>query len=168
MFRVAAATVLVATAAYAAGEIAVHSSAIGPGGMIAARNSAYGANRSPEVDWTTVPHAKSYALILDDPDAPGPSPFVHWLMWNIPADRTHLDEGAATPPGAVLGRNGHGGTGYWGPHPPSGTHHYNLRALALDTLLPLAAGADRGQFDRASHGHVIATGETIGLYSTPH
>jgi Raf kinase inhibitor-like YbhB/YbcL family protein len=168
MFRVVAAAVLAATTAHAASPIAVHSSAVGPGGTIAARNSAYGANLSPEVDWTAVPHAKSYAVILDDPDAPGAGPFVHWLMWNIPAGRTHLEEGAATPPGAVLGRNGRGGTGYWGPHPPSGTHHYHLQALALDTLLPLVAGADRGEFDRASRGHVIASGETIGLYSAPH
>ena len=51
---------------------------------------------------------------------------------------------------------------------PSGTHHYHLQVLALDTLLPLAAGANRGQFDRASRGRVIASGETIGLYSAPH
>ena len=70
-FRVVAVAVLAATAVRAAVPITVHSSAIGPGGTIAARNSAYAANLSPEVGWTAVPHAKSYAVILDDPDAPG-------------------------------------------------------------------------------------------------
>ena len=168
MFRIVAAAVLAAAVVHAAEPIMVRSSAIGPGGVIAARASAYGANRSPAVTWSAVPRAKSYAVILDDPDAPGPAPFVHWLMWNIPADRTHLDEGAAPPPGAVLGHNGRGGNGYWGPHPPSGTHHYHLQVLALDMVLPLAAGADRGQFNQVSRGHAIATGEVIGLYSAPH
>lgn len=168
MFRVVAAAVLAAATVHAAEPIAVRSTAIGPGGMIAARASAYGANRSPEVSWSAIPGSKSYAVILDDPDAPGAAPFVHWLMWNIPADRTHLDEGAPPPPGAALGRNSRGGNGYWGPHPPSGTHHYHLQVLALDTRLPLAAGADRVAFDQASRGHVIAAGEVVGLYSAPH
>jgi Raf kinase inhibitor-like YbhB/YbcL family protein len=168
MIKSYALALLAAGAAQAAAPIAVRSSAIGLGGMIAQRNSAYGADRSPQVSWTAVPKARSYAVVLDDPDAPGADPFVHWLMWNIPAGRTHLDEGAAPPQGAVLGRNGLGGTGYWGPHPPSGTHHYHLRVLALDTTVPLAAGADRGQLNLASRGHVIASGEIVGLYSAPH
>jgi Raf kinase inhibitor-like YbhB/YbcL family protein len=168
-YRLIEVIALLAAGSAVAGEaMRVHSSAIGPDGTIAVRYSAYGANRSPEVDWSSAPQAKSYAVVLDDPDAPGPAPFVHWLMWNIPAGQTRLDEGVVPPPGAALGRNGRGGTGYWGPHPPSGTHHYHLRVLALDTRLPLAAGADRGQFDRASHGHVIATSEVVGIYSAPH
>jgi Raf kinase inhibitor-like YbhB/YbcL family protein len=167
MIRALALAILAAGAAHAADPITVRSSAIGPGGMIAQRNSAYGDNRSPQVAWTPAPKAKSYAVVLDDPDAPGPGPFVHWLMWNIPADRTHLDEAAAPPAGAVLGRNGHGGIGYWGPHPPSGTHHYHLQVIALDRALNLAPGADRAQLAQATRGHVIASGEVIGLFSAP-
>jgi Raf kinase inhibitor-like YbhB/YbcL family protein len=156
---------IAAGAAQAAG-ISVHSDAIGGDGRFAERNSAYGANVPPEVNWTPVPGAKSYAIVLDDPDAPGGAPFVHWLVWNIPSARTRLAEGAP-PPGVSEGRNGHGGSGYWGPHPPSGTHHYHLRVMALDTALSLDAGADRAQLAQAARGHVIASGEAVGLFSAP-
>jgi Raf kinase inhibitor-like YbhB/YbcL family protein len=156
-----------AGAAISDARISVHSDAIGAGGRIAGRNSAYGAGLSPEVNWSPVSGAKSYAVVLDDPDAPGLQPFVHWLVWNIPPSRPRLDEGAE-PPGASVGRNSNGGTGYWGPHPPNGTHHYRLRVLALDAVLPLAQGANRAQFNQAARGHVIASGEIVGLSSPPH
>ncbi|HEY1447998.1 MAG TPA: YbhB/YbcL family Raf kinase inhibitor-like protein [Caulobacteraceae bacterium] len=164
--------VLVFVLALAAGPalsstaIGVHSNAIGRDGRFAARNSAYGADIPPEVDWTAVAGAKSYAIVLDDPDAPGGEPFVHWLVWNIPSSRTRLAEGAP-PAGVAEGQNSHGGSGYWGPHPPSGTHHYHLRVIALDTELPLAPGANRAQFTQASRGHSIASGEIVGLFSPP-
>jgi Raf kinase inhibitor-like YbhB/YbcL family protein len=157
---------LAAGAAFAAARISVHSDAIGPDGRIAARNSAYGTDLSPEVNWTQIPAARSYVIILDDPDAPGSGPFVHWLVWNIPAAQLRLAEGA-TPPDATEGRNGRGGTGYWGPHPPSGTHHYHLQVFALDTVVALASGADRARLAKAMHGHVIASGEVVGLFSAP-
>ncbi len=157
---------IAAASAISAARISVHSDAIDRDGRIAARNSAYGANVSPEVNWTAVPGAKSYAIVLDDPDAPGAGPFVHWLMWNVPAARTRLAEGAP-PPGVSEGRNGRGETNYWGPHPPSGTHHYHLRVMALDTTLTLAPGADRAQLAQATRGHVIASGEVVGLFSAP-
>jgi Raf kinase inhibitor-like YbhB/YbcL family protein len=161
VFALAAGPALSSTA------IAVHSDAIGAGGRFADRDSAYGANLSPEVDWRPVSGAKSYAIVLDDPDAPGTQPFVHWLVWNIPPLRPRLDEGAE-PPGASVGHNSNGGIGYWGPHPPSGTHHYHLRVMALDTVLSLAQGANRAQFTQASRGHVIASGEVVALFSPPH
>jgi Raf kinase inhibitor-like YbhB/YbcL family protein len=157
---------LAAWFAMAAAQIAVHSDAIGRDGLFAARNSAYGANIPPEVNWAAIPGAKSYAVVLDDPDAPGGAPFVHWLVWNIAASQTRLAEGARAP-GASEGRNSRGEEGYWGPHPPGGTHHYHLRVYALDTVLALPAGADRSRLDKALHGHVIASGETVGLFSPP-
>jgi len=157
---------IAATSAIPAAGISVHSDAIGRDGRFAARNSAYGADISPEVNWTAVPGAKSYAVVLDDPDAPGAEPFVHWLMWNIPSARNRLTEGAP-PPGVSQGRNGHDATGYWGPHPPSGTHHYHLQVMALDTTLALPPGADRAQLAQAMRGHVIASGEVVGLFSAP-
>ena len=147
--------------------IVVRSAAIGPDGTIAARNSAYGANRSLPVTWTSAPDARSYALVIEDPDAPGPSPFVHWLMWNIPPTVTQLGEDVAPPAGAAQGRNGEGSIGYYGPHPPSGTHHYHVQIFALDRTLALSAGADRDSLAEALRGHVIAAGEIVGLSSAP-
>lgn len=159
-------SLVIALAAPDGGAIkTVHSDAIDHGGQIADKNSAYGAGLSPEVNWSAVPRAKAYAVVLEDPDAPGAAPFVHWLVWNIPAARTRLVEGAM--PGAMEGRNGHGGIGYWGPHPPSGTHHYHLEVFALDVVLPLKAGADREALVAAMRGHVLASGEVVGRYSAP-
>ena len=146
-------------------RVAVHFDSIGRDGHIAARNSAYGANIPPEVNWSPAAGAGSYAVVLEDPDAGGPAPFVHWLAWNIPASRTRLAEGE--PPVGAEGRNGRGGVGYWGPHPPSGTHHYYMQVFALDAPLKLGAGADRAALVAAMRGHVLASGEAVGLYSAP-
>ncbi|MGH7024489.1 MAG: YbhB/YbcL family Raf kinase inhibitor-like protein [Caulobacteraceae bacterium] len=146
--------------------VAVASTAIGAGRRIAARNTAYGQNLSPEVNWSAVRGARAYALVLEDPDAAGAQPFVHWLVWNIPARTTRLAE-VGLPAGAIQGRNGRGGAGYWGPHPPGGTHHYHLEVFALDAPLALGAGADRNALVAALRGHVIASGETVGLSSPP-
>lgn len=147
-------------------HIAVSFDTVGRDGAIAQRHTAYGAGVQPQVNWQSVPSARSYDLVLEDPDAPGGAPFVHWLVWNIPAGVTHLAEGAR--PAGTEGRNGRGGVGYYGPHPPSGTHHYHLEVFALDAPLTLKAGADRGQLIQAMRGHVLASGEAVGLSSAPH
>jgi Raf kinase inhibitor-like YbhB/YbcL family protein len=146
-------------------HLAVSSDAIGADGHIADRNSAYGAGVSPEVNWSAAAGARAYALALEDPDAPGAGPFVHWLVWNIPPSVTRLNE-AAPPPGAQ-GRNGRGSVGYWGPHPPTGTHHYHIEVFALDAPLALKPGADRGALVQAMHGHVLASGEAVGFFNAP-
>ncbi len=162
----AAAVWLIAPATIAApvARIALASPAFAAGGAIPSRYSAYGANRSPPLRWTPVRGAKSYVLIMDDPDAHTPAPFVHWLDWNIPASAAALAEN--TPIG-VAGANGTGKRGYFGPHPPSGLHHYHLRLFALDAVLGLAAGADRASLERAMSGHVLAEGKLIGTYAAP-
>jgi Raf kinase inhibitor-like YbhB/YbcL family protein len=160
-------TLVIAMAGRPAAFLTVRSAAMGPAGRIAAANSAYGANRSLPVSWSAAPAAKAYAIVLEDPDAPGAAPFVHWLVWNIPANVTRLAEGAPPPASAMQGSNGTGAAGYHGPHPPSGTHHYHLEVFALDRPLGLAAGANRDALAAALRGHVIAAGETIGLYSAP-
>jgi Raf kinase inhibitor-like YbhB/YbcL family protein len=167
-FHFALTLVVLSAFAEAAGArpIAVRSTAIGADGRIAGRNTGFGADLSPEVSWTAVPGARAFALILEDPDAPGGRPFVHWLVWNIPAAVTRLAEGAA-PVGARQGRNDFGRVGYGGPRPPSGTHHYHLRVVALDAPLALAPGADYTAFAAALRGHVIASGEVVGLASAP-
>src|SRR5947207_2829980 len=98
---------------------------IKPGAKIPSKYSAYANGISPSIAWSQVPNAKSYALIVEDPDAPMARPFVHWLAWNIPASTTRLQEGQAAQ-GAVEGRNGQGKNGYFGPKPPAGDpdHHY--------------------------------------------
>jgi hypothetical protein len=158
-----------------AAVIQVVSDALGADGGIDLRHSAYGDNLSPPLRWTPVEGARDYALILEDPDAPTARPFVHWLIWNIPADITTLPEGVAAEPhppalsGALQGRNGAGSVGYHGPQPPagSGVHHYHFQIFALDGPLDLGPGADIAALTRAMDGHVLADGELIGTYEQP-
>ena len=142
------------------------------GGRIALRNTSYGANLSPAVRWSPTPGARTYALILEDPDAHTPAPFVHWLAWNLPAPIYALADGqsrdAKLASGAVQGRNDAGGVGYYGPRPPPGpAHAYHLEVFALDVPLALAAGAGRGALANALRGHVIADGETVAVFKAP-
>ncbi|HEC81743.1 MAG TPA: YbhB/YbcL family Raf kinase inhibitor-like protein [Thermoplasmatales archaeon] len=121
-----------------------------------------GENISPPLNFSNTPEkAKSLVIIMDDPDAPMGT-FTHWMMWNIPANTTHLLEGENVYP---QGTNDFGVTGYKGPCPPSGTHHYYLKVYALDTLLDLQAGAHRNQLENAMSGHVLAEGQLMGVYS---
>ncbi len=149
------------------------STAVGADGAIAARQSAYGQNLSPPLAWARVAGARTYAVILEDPDAPGPRPFVHWTIWNIPGDLTALPEGLPpgvrlqVPTGAMQGANDAGGTGYFGPKPPSGVHRYRFQVFALDAPLNLPAGAGRSALSTAMNGHVVARGELAGTFAAP-
>jgi len=149
------------------------SPAIGSDARLPETLSSYGANRSPPLAWTPVAGARSYAVVLDDPDAPGARPFVHWLIWNIPGGVTALPQGLSTaarladPPGATQGRNDNDGIGYFGPHPPSGVHHYHFHVFALDTPLSLAPGAGRGALSAAMNGHLLGVGELVATFAAP-
>jgi len=155
--------------------LTIVSPSIDADGALAARQSAYGANLSPGLRWNAAPGAAAWAIILEDPDAHGPRPFVHWLIWNIPAAATSLEEGlpatgrVAAPAGALQGRNGAGGLGYFGPHPPAGTgvHRYHFQVFALDRPLDLAPGAGRDAVVAAMKGHVVAAGDLVGAYAAP-
>ncbi|HEY5070595.1 MAG TPA: YbhB/YbcL family Raf kinase inhibitor-like protein [Caulobacteraceae bacterium] len=142
-------------------------------GRVAERHSAYGANLSPPLAWTPVAGAAAYALVVEDPDAPGLRPFVHWLIWNVPAGVSALAEGvaagAALPAGVIQGSNGAGSAGYFGPRPPagSGLHHYHFEIFALDRPLALAPGAEAAAFGRSLQGHVLAKGETVATFEAP-
>jgi Raf kinase inhibitor-like YbhB/YbcL family protein len=139
---------------------------------IAPKYSEYHDGLSPPISWTAVPSAKSYALIMEDPDAKPITPFVHWVAWNIPADVTSLPEGLqeqmrlTQPEGLMQGKTSRGSVGYYGPRPPMGDppHHYHFLLLALDRMLDLPPGADRDQLLSAAKGHVIAKGELVGTY----
>lgn len=137
-------------------------------GMIPDRYSHLRENLSPPLAWSGAPdRAKSFALIMDDPDAPSGT-FVHWLVYDIPPGTTRLAEGAGSgniPGGARQGRNGFGNVGYDGPQPPSGTHRYFFRLYALDSKIDVPAGASRQELDRAMRGHVIEECELVGRYS---
>ncbi len=129
-----------------------------------------GENISPPLTWSGVPEGtKSFALICDDPDAPMGT-FVHWVIFNIPADSTGLEEAL---PGveklkstAIQGKNNFGKIGYLGPCPPKGKpHRYFFKLYALDTKLDLKTGVDKKTLLKAMKGHILAKGELMGYYS---
>ena len=120
--------------------------------------------------------AKSFVLIVDDPDAAEPKPFTHWVAFDIPANLTELREGLPTDPvlqdpkGMKQGPNSRGQTGYMGPRPPLGdpAHHYHFQLFALDIAdLGLEPGATRDAVLKAMEGHVLGEGELVGLYERP-
>jgi Raf kinase inhibitor-like YbhB/YbcL family protein len=127
---------------------------------------------SPELHWGAVAGAKSYALIVEDPDAKPIAPFVHWVAWNIPASLTTLREGLqeqprlTEPEGVLQGRTSRGSIGYLGPRPPVGDppHHYHFQVFALDTTLSVPPGSARDDVLKAMAGHVLAAGELVGDY----
>ena len=140
--------------------------AFNQGESIPPRYSKKGDNCSPAIAFHDVPpRAKSLVLILDDPDAPR-GLFTHWVVYNIdPAvHEFHEDQ---VPETATQGKNSWGEARYGGPQPPDREHRYFFHLYALDTLLPLSPGADRGQVEREMDGHVIAEAEYMGRYA-PH
>jgi Raf kinase inhibitor-like YbhB/YbcL family protein len=149
--------------------IQLSSPAFAEGQRIPASHTADGADRSPELRWTAgPPKTQSFALICEDPDAPR-GIWTHWVLFNLPADRTNLAEGQPAdqelPGGARQGKNDFGNLGYGGPSPPRGKpHRYYFKLYALDTKVDLPAGATRQQVLEASKGHVIAEGQLMGLY----
>jgi len=157
----------------AQGRLAVSSSSFARNGAIPARNSEYADGVSPALAWSAVPGAKSYAIVMEDPDARPVTPVVHWLAWNIPANVTSLPEGVqeqarlTDPDGVLQGRTTHGSMGWYGPHPPVGDkpHHYHFQVYALDKVLDLPWGAERDQLLDALQGHVLAKGELVGTYA---
>ena len=151
------------------------STAVGVDGEIDHRYAAYGDNLSPPLRWTPVKDARSYAIIVEDPDAPMERPYVHWLIWNIPGEVDWLPEGLplgdhlVTPQGAIQGRNDNGDHGYFGARPPAGTgvHHYHFQIFALDGPLTLHSDADLRALVDAMKGRVLADGELVGTYAAP-
>ncbi len=148
--------------------ISLTSSAFQQGKPIPKTYAKSGDNLSPPLAWSDAPKdVKSYALICDDPDAPGGT-FVHWVIWNIPANSNRLGEGEPTDSsmrdGTRQGKNGFNGVGYAGPDPPSGLHHYYFHLYALDTKLELPEAATRQDLDKAMRSHVLGHGELMGTY----
>ncbi len=140
-------------------------SAFANGGLIPARFTCEGADILPELRWSDSPAGtRSFALIVDDPDAPVGT-FTHWVLFDIPAERSSLGEGESKA--GLAGKNDFGRVGYGGPCPPRGhgLHRYffTLYALAIASL-KLKAGANRHQLEAALRGHILAQTQYMGRY----
>jgi Raf kinase inhibitor-like YbhB/YbcL family protein len=138
--------------------------------MIPKKFTCDGTDVSPALSWEDAPvGTRSLALIMDDPDAPAGT-WVHWVMYNIPAETKDLPEGVAKqeqlPDGSLQGRNDFRKTGYGGPCPPPGKpHRYYFKLYALDAKLNLNAGASKADVEEAMKGHVLAKAELIGRFA---
>jgi Raf kinase inhibitor-like YbhB/YbcL family protein len=137
--------------------------------QIPAKYTCSGAGLSPQLAWNAPQtRTSSFALIVTDPDAPRGT-WVHWVLYNLPAETRALPEGLPAlgqlPDGALQGRNDFGEIGYGGPCPPPGPpHHYHFTLYALDAKLNLPVGAMRAQVEAAMQGHILAKGELVGSY----
>jgi Raf kinase inhibitor-like YbhB/YbcL family protein len=149
-------------------ELKLTSTAFKEGEAIPRGYTCDGANVSPPLEWTGVPKsAKTIAIIADDPDAPSGT-FVHWVLFNLPADGLGLIENTPQTEtlngGGMQGKNDFEKTGYGGPCPPSGTHRYFFKFYALDTELPSKAGATKAEVEKAMEGHVVGQAQLMGTY----
>jgi Raf kinase inhibitor-like YbhB/YbcL family protein len=139
--------------------ITITSSAFEEGGSIPSRYTCDGEDVSPQLAWTAGPDGRAaYALIVDDPDARG---WVHWVVADIPADLTSVEEDES--PG-IDGRNDFGRTGWGGPCPPSGSHRYVFEIFALSSELDLPAGFSADELRAALVGKVLASGRLTASY----
>ena len=159
--------------------ISVTSSAFDHHGMVPESNSAYGENVSIDLTWADLPEGtQQLALICDDPKVVEigmmEQPFVHWVMYNIPASASGLPAGLPSDAtlemegleGAVNGLNGLRRPGYFGPRPPANgqLHAYHFRVYAIDDVLNLEPGLGKAELLDAMNGHVLATGMLMGHY----
>ena len=159
--------------------ISVTSSAFDHHGMVPESNSAYGENVSIDLTWADLPEGtQQLALICDDPKVVEigmmEQPFVHWVMYNIPASASGLPAGLPSDAtlemegleGAVNGLNGLGRPGYFGPRPPANgqLHAYHFRVYAIDDALNLEPGLGKAELLDAMNGHILATGMLMGHY----
>jgi len=142
----------------------VRSSAFAHGGTLPVVFTADGSNVAPPIEWSDVPDAaRSLVLLCEDPDAPFPQPFVHWMAYGIPPTATSV---TTAPAGCRLGKNSMLKDEYTGAAPPPGhgIHHYHFQVFALDYIPELEAGIGRRSLLEAMRGHVIAWGEIVGTY----
>jgi len=149
-------------------EIKLTSTAFKEGQPIPRTYTCDGVNISPPLEWSGVPKtAKTVAIICDDPDAPGGT-WVHWVLYNLPADNIGIVENMPATEklaaGGFQGKNDFGRVGYGGPCPPSGTHRYFFKIYALDSELPLKGGATKAEAVKAMEGHILLQGQLMGTY----
>jgi Raf kinase inhibitor-like YbhB/YbcL family protein len=154
-------------------SIVIRSPAFDEGEPIPTRHTGDGEDLSPPLTWTAPPKGTvELALLVDDPDAPVAEPWVHWVLFRIPASAKGLPEGfhgptiPPEPAGIVQGVNSWNSLGYRGPAPPRGhgTHHYHFKLYALDAALEFGPGIDKKGLLDAMSGHVVARAELVGTY----
>ncbi len=141
-------------------------------GPIPVQYTCDGRDVSPELNWTGIPaRAKSLALIVDDPDAPDPAAprmvWVHWVLYNLPANSTGLPglvRSKHLPPGTREGLNDWQRTGYGGPCPPVGRHRYFFKLYALDAVLPDLNRPTKARLEKALEGHILEQAALMGTY----
>jgi Raf kinase inhibitor-like YbhB/YbcL family protein len=148
----------------------VSSPTFAAGEEIPAKHTCEGADVSPALAWAGAPRGtRSFALVVDDPDAPDPQAprmtWVHWVVYDLPGDATGLPEGGPLPAGARDGTNDWKRAGYRGPCPPIGRHRYFFKVYALDVVLPDLVLPDKAALERAMKGHLLAEGSLIGTYA---
>jgi hypothetical protein len=147
----------------------LQSPAFRSGGDIPVKHTCDGADQSPTVRWSDPPaNTKSFALIMDDPDAPAGT-WVHWVLYGIPPTLRELPEGVATRDTVAgvgdQGMNDFRKVGYGGPCPPRGlAHRYFFRLYALDTELKLPPRKTKADLLKAIEGHVLGQAELMGRY----
>ena len=152
--------------------LALSATAFAANGPIPKRYTCEGADVAPGLAWTGAPaNTRSFALIVDDPDAPDPKApkltWVHWVLYDIPAGAASLPEASVTktlPPGTREGTNDWKRTGYGGPCPPIGRHRYFFKLYALDAALGDLGTPTKAKLEAAMKGHVIARSELVGTY----
>jgi len=124
---------------------------------------------SPELNWADPPAGTlSFALIMDDPDAPAGT-WVHWVLYNLPADTRGLLEGYTPEAGAIAGKTSWNRQEYGGPcpPPPTGQHRYFFKLYALDTTLNAGTALNKDELLEQMEGHVLGQGELMGVYERP-
>jgi Raf kinase inhibitor-like YbhB/YbcL family protein len=151
------------------------SDAFAPNGAIPAAHTSDGEDVSPPLGWSDAPQGtKSFALIVDDPDAPDPAAprmvWVHWVLYDVPATTRSLPAhvtAKSLPAGSREGLNDWNQTGWRGPSPPRGRHRYFHKLYALDVTLPDLKRPNKAALEKAMKGHVLAVAELVGTYQRP-
>ena len=146
-------------------SLSLSSSAFSSRGEIPKEYTADGANVSPPLAIDGVPkNAKSLALVIDDPDAPRPTPFAHWVVFDIPPTTHTIVEGRP-PAAASEGVNDFGRLGYSGPKPPSGRHHYVFKLYALDAVIGTKTQLTKSELEAHLRGHILEQAQLVGTYA---
>ncbi len=146
------------------------SSAFADGSAIPSVYTCEGKDISPPLEWSGAPAGtKSFVLIVDDPDAPDPKAprmtWVHWVVCNLPAGTTGLDEAVKTlPTGTLVGLNDWKRATYGGPCPPIGRHRYFHKLYALDTVLTGLSRPTKAEVEKAMQEHILAQAQLVGTY----
>ncbi len=141
-------------------------------GTIPRKHTCEGGDIAPALSWSAAPEAtKTFAVIVDDPDAPDPAApqgtWVHWVLYDVPATTTALPEGSSSktlPPGSREGLNDWKRIGYGGPCPPVGRHRYFHKVYALDVALGDLGHPSKSVLENVMKGHVLAQAQLVGTY----